>query len=66
MQKLTKEQAIIVSGYTDFLICEFDDLHKDIEKRLGRSVFTHDLPAISVRGLYRDDFIAMQPEGETK
>ena len=32
--KLTKEQAITISGYTEILICDFADLQEDVEKRL--------------------------------
>lgn len=67
--KLTKEQAIIVSGYTGVLICEFADLHEDVEKRMGRPVWTHEFGAEDftkeVEDLYREDFIALAPE-ETK
>jgi hypothetical protein len=60
-QKLTKEQAIIVSGYTGFLICQFPDLHADIERRLGRPVFTHELAYMQLSELYKTDFIKLAP-----
>lgn len=64
--KLTKEQAIIVSGYTGFLICQFSDLQNDVEKRMGRPVWTHEFGDESfteqVEDLYREDFIALAPE----
>ncbi len=67
MQKLTKEQAVVVSGYTGFLICDFSDMHREIEKRLGRPVFTHMLGDTTfvdevVRPAFKADFIAMFPE----
>ena len=67
MKKLTKEQAIVISGYTGFMICEkFSDLHADIEARIGQRVFTHELsdPKVNkrVKALYKDDFCAMKPE----
>ena len=63
MQKLTKEQAIIISGYTGILMCKFSLLHEDIEKRLGRPVFTHefadeDFFSKKVSLLYIEDFLA--------
>jgi len=65
--KLTKEQAIIVSGYTGFLICQFSDLQNDVEKRMGRPVWTHEFGdeifTEKVEDLYREDFIALAPEG---
>ena len=64
--KLTKEQAIIISGYTGILICRFSDLHNDVEKRMGRPVWTHEFGDESFTGqvedLYREDFIALAPE----
>lgn len=64
--KLTKEQAIIVSGYTGFLICQFSDLQNDVEKRMGRPVWTHEFGdkdfSESVAELYKDDFIDLAPE----
>ena len=63
--RLTKEQAIIVSGYTGFLCCNFSDLHADIEKRLDRPVWTHELGSEHMRKLvkdkYRDDFLSLVP-----
>lgn len=63
MQKLTLEQAIIVSGYTGFLCCNFSDLHQDVEKRIGHPVWTHQFADKEMRkkieALYKDDFIAI-------
>ena len=64
--KLTKEQAITISGYTEILICDFADLQEDVEKRLGRPVWTHEFADgefwSEVKALYRDDFINLAPE----
>lgn len=68
MKKLTKEQAVVLSGFTGLLHGSFSDFHEDVEKRMGRPVFTHELGnkdiVARVKELYRDDFIAMQPEVE--
>ena len=40
---MTKEECIIVSAYTGFMLCEFDDMHKYIEEKLKRPVWTHEL-----------------------
>ena len=65
-QKLTKEQAIIISGYTGFLICQFSDLQNDVGKRMGRPVWAHEFGGEifteKVEDLYREDFIALAPE----
>ena len=67
MQKLTKEQAVVVSGYTMVLCCGFSDLHQEIEKRLGHPVWTHQLGNTEfveekVKPAFKEDFIAMVPQ----
>lgn len=64
MQKLTKEQGIVITGYTGFLACKFDHFHEDVEKRMGRPVFTHemgnsDFMENKVREAYKQDFLEM-------
>lgn len=65
MTKLTKEQAVVVSGYTGFLICDFSDLHAEIEKRFRRPVFTHELGDDEmfkqVQAKFKLDFLEMAP-----
>ena len=63
-EKLSKQQAIIISGYTGFTCCNFSLLHEDVEKRLGQPVFTHmfgdkDFVDNHVKPLYKDDFISL-------
>ena len=59
--KLTKEQAVIISGFTGILCGEFSDLHADVEKRLGRGVQTFEFGIkefiAEVKKIYEDDFI---------
>lgn len=61
IQKLTKEQAVIISGFTGILCGEFSDFHADVEKRLGRGVQTFEFGfkefATEVKKLYEADFI---------
>lgn len=63
LEKLTKEQAIIISGYTGVMCCAFNLLHEDVERRLGRSVFIHEFGSAglgdTVSQLYRADFLAL-------
>lgn len=40
---MTKQEKIIVSAYTGVLMCDFDDVHEYIQKKLGRPVYTHEL-----------------------
>ncbi len=64
VQKLTKEQAIAITGFTGVMACKsFSDFHEDVEKRLGRPVFTHEFAnkklTEEIEELYRADFMAM-------
>lgn len=63
MEKLTKEQAIVITGYTGTLCCEFSDLHEEVEKRLGRPVFTHEFPPLKneIADAFREDFLSLCP-----
>ena len=62
IKKLTKEQAIVITGFTGKLIGSFSDFHEDVEKRLGRSVMTHELAYLDMNKIYKEDFIKMSPE----
>ena len=70
MKRLTKEQAIVISAYTGYMVCGFNDMHAEIEKRMGRPVWTHELGreemAAELRRVFMDDFIAMAPKGKVK
>lgn len=63
MNKLTLEQAIAITAYTGVSACDFSVFHKDVEKRLGQSVYTHQFANVGfarqVKELYREDFLAM-------
>lgn len=62
MQKLTKEQAIVITGYTGLLAGDvFGDFHADVEKRLGHPVWTHEMPEFNerIKDLYEEDFLSM-------
>lgn len=43
MQRLTREQAAVISAATGVLVGPFSDMHEYIEKIMGRPVFTHEL-----------------------
>lgn len=66
---LTKEQAIVVSAYTGILICEFKDMHQDIEKRLGKPVdqfeFLDPQFRPRIKELYKKDFLELMPNEES-
>jgi hypothetical protein len=63
MTKLTKEQAIVITGYTGITACNFGDFHGDVEKRLGHPVWTHQFGdkqfMEKIQELYRADFMEM-------
>ena len=66
IKKLTMEQAVVISGYTGVLICPFSELHDEIEKRLERPVWTHELGSSElmekeVKPTFEADFFAMAP-----
>ncbi len=57
---LTKEQKIILTGYTGILMCEnFSDFHDDVERRLGRPILTHEFAFNNemIKELYKEDFL---------
>lgn len=58
---LTLEQMLIISGFTKTLCCSFEQFHIDVEKRLGRPVFTHEFPSLAsvIQEAYREDFMKL-------
>ena len=59
MHRLTKEQAIILTGFTGIsMVDESAIFHEDVEKRLNRPVLTHEIPTLAdeIKQLYSDDF----------
>lgn len=64
MKGLTKEQAVIITAITGNLFCKnFSDFQEEVEKKLGRSVWTHqfDDPEVTeeTRKAFEDDFMEM-------
>lgn len=63
VQELTLDQALVFTGYTGVVCCKVSDFQADVERRLGRSVFTHELAnervQEEIKKAYRDDFMAM-------
>lgn len=60
---MTKQERIIISAYTGFLMCDFEDVHNYIQAKLGRPVWTHELAYNTVqediRNACKDDFLAL-------
>ena len=60
---MTTQEKIIVSAYTGCLMCNFTEVHKYIEEKLGRPVWTHELARPEMQELIqevcREDFLAL-------
>lgn len=67
MVKLTKEQAVVITGFTGIMACNsFSDLQQEVDKRLGYPTFTHQYGnktfADEVKELFREDFLKLIPQ----
>lgn len=66
---MTKQEKIIVSAYTGYLMCNFSDMHEYIEKKLGRPVWTHELASKKImeeiREATKSDFLKLCKNEET-
>ncbi|HDR8927274.1 DUF7736 domain-containing protein [Burkholderia vietnamiensis] len=64
MTKLTKEQAVVITGFTGIVCCKFSDFHADAERRKGGPIWTHEFASNrdELRELYRDDFMKLLPD----
>ena len=66
MQKLTNEQAAVISAFTGKLAGPFSDMHEYAERVLGRPIFTHEFASKKVAdelaAAAKPDFIAMAAE----
>ena len=60
---MTKQERIIVSAYTGVLMCDFADVHKYIEEKLGRPVWAHEMALETVQkeihDKTRNDFLSL-------
>ena len=60
---MTKQERIIISAYTGYLMCDFQDVHSYIEAKLGRPIWSHELGyetvQKAVRETCKDDFLAL-------
>lgn len=71
IKKLTKEQAVILSGFTGVLHGTFNAFHADVEIRMGEPILTHEMAdpefKVKLKELYRPDFIELatvEPEAK--
>lgn len=58
---MNKHEAAVISAYTGILIGDFSDMHRYVEKLMGRPVWTHELADKEVtkhiKALAYDDFL---------
>ena len=40
---MTYQEKVVVSAYTGFLMCDVGDMHRYIEEKMGRPVWTHEM-----------------------
>lgn len=69
MERLTKEQAAVLSAHTGVLCGKFADLHEYVEQILERPVMTHEMGsqavADKIREASRSDFMQLVAIGES-
>lgn len=60
---MTLQEKIIVSAYTGYIMCDWSPVHKYIEDKMGRPVWTHELAdenlLAALRERVKPDFIAL-------
>jgi len=60
---ITKQEKVVVSAYTGVLMRDFSDVHKYIEEKLGRPVWTHEIVSYNVqeeiKRATKPDFLAL-------
>lgn len=65
---MTDRERVIVSAYTGVLMCDFHDLHKFIEEKMGRPVLTHEFAnediLKEIRARTKQDFLGLCKEME--
>lgn len=63
---MTKEEKLLVSAYTGYLMTDVSDFQTFIEKKLGRPVWTHELADKTVwnelKEVLQEDFLRLRKE----
>lgn len=64
------DEKIVVSAYTGYLMCDFNEVHRYIENLLGRPVFTHELALGMIQDKIREkakaDFLKICADKEVR
>lgn len=67
---MTLDEKIVVSAYTGYLMCDFNEVHRYIENLLGRPVFTHELALgmiqDKIKEKSKDDFLKICANKEVR
>ncbi len=60
---MTYQECVIVSAYTGYLMCDFNDVHKYIEEKVGEPIWTHERAnpncQAMIRRAFKSDFLAL-------
>jgi hypothetical protein len=68
MARITREQAAILSAHTGILCGPFSDMHKYVERIMGRPVFTHEMGSQKIADEIKKkswaDFISLTAEDQ--
>lgn len=66
MERLTIDQAVVLTAQTGCLCAPFADFHAYAERLLGRPIFTHEFGRLAVadalKAASREDFLALVPD----
>lgn len=58
---MTEKEKIVTSAYTGYLLCDFSKVHKYIEEKLRRPIWTHEFADDKIhqeiKETCRDDFM---------
>ena len=67
---MTYKECVIISAYTGYLMCDFDDVHKYIEETIGGPIWIHELANKDCQAMIHEavkpDFLALCKHKERK
>jgi len=63
---MTVNEKVIITGYTGVCMGHMANFHADVEKRLGRPIFTHEFGVssfwVEIKEVYKDAFMKLCAE----
>lgn len=45
---MTKHERLVVTAYTEYLMCDYEDFCKYAEEKLGRPILTHEFGSLEL------------------